>query len=226
VEALTLVLAVASVRGWRPAIVGAGSGLVLLVLIIVLVGPLLWRVPLHALRLVIGTLLLLFGLRWLRKAILRSVGYVALHDEGAIFAKEQAGLRQREVKRAPLADWGASVGAFKAVLLESIEVVFIVVAVGARPGLLPPAAAGASAACVLVLLTGIAIRRPLQNVPENTLKFGAGVLLAAFGVFWTGEGLDVHWPGGDFAIIVFGGVFLLTGLGSATLLRRRRREAA
>lgn len=212
VEALTIVLAVGTVRGWRPALTGTGAGLALLALLVLALGPMLDRVPLHALQLVIGILLLLFGLRWLRKAILRSAGIIALHDETKAFAKEEASLRAAEGQHATQLDWIAGITAFKAVVLEGLEVVFIVIAVGAGRGLLVPAAMGAVAACLVVLLLGIIIHRPLARVPENLLKFGVGIMLSAFGVFWTGEGLGVDWPGQDLAIVAFVAVFLLVGL--------------
>jgi uncharacterized membrane protein len=226
VEAFTIVLAVATVRGWRPAIIGTGAGLVLLTILVLALGPLLDRVPLHALQLVIGILLLLFGLRWLRKAILRAAGAIALHDEAKAFAKEEEHLRQAEGGKEAHLDWLAGITAFKAVTLEGFEVVFIVIAVGAGRGLLVPAAIGALAACLLVLLVGVLVHRPLARVPENTLKFGVGVMLSAFGVFWTGEGLGVDWPGHDLAILIFAAIFLVTGLGTVRLAARPPLEAS
>ncbi|QND69166.1 TMEM165/GDT1 family protein (plasmid) [Mesorhizobium loti] len=224
VEALTIVLAVGTVRGWRPALTGTGAGLALLALLVLALGPLLDRVPLHALQLVIGILLLLFGLRWLRKAILRSAGIIALHDETKAFAKEEASLRAAEGQHATQLDWIAGITAFKAVVLEGLEVVFIVIAVGAGRGLLVPASMGALAACLVVLLLGIIIHRPLARVPENLLKFGVGIMLSAFGVFWTGEGLGVDWPGQDLAIVAFVAVFLLVGLVTVSLSVRKAVE--
>lgn len=226
VEAFTIVLAVATIRGWRPAALGTAAGLVVLAALVVILGPLLEAIPLTALQLVIGVLLLLFGLRWLRKAILRYAGFIALHDEAKAFAKEEASLREAERREGSHLDWIAGITAFKAVVLEGVEVVFIVIAVGAGKGLLVPAALGALAACVLVLLIGLIVHRPLARVPENTLKFGVGVMLSAFGVFWTGEGLGVEWPGADLAIIAFALVFLILGAGASMLLRRPRLEAA
>ena len=216
VEALTIVLAVATVRGWRPAGLGAGAGLLLLALIVLLLGPLLGHVPLAPLQLAIGILLLLFGMRWLRKAILRAAGRIPLHDETAAFSHETQALSALDQRQ----DWLAGVASFKAVLLEGLEVVFIVIAVGARPGLLLPASIGAAAACVLIAVVGLAIHRPLAQVPENALKFAVGVMLSAFGVFWTGEGLGVPWPGEDLAIVGFAALFLLTALLAVTRLRR------
>ncbi len=215
VEAFTIVLAVGTVRGWRPALLGTAAALAVLAALVVTLGPLLAAVPLSALQLVIGVLLLLFGLNWLRKAALRAGGVVPLHDEEAIFSAETQALRQAG------RDWIAGMVAFKGVLLEGLEVVFIVLAVGAGRGLLWPAAAGAAAAAALVLAAGAIIHRPLARVPENALKFGVGVMLSAFGVFWTGEGLGVGWPGGDLMLPGLMVVFLATGAASAWLVRRR-----
>jgi uncharacterized membrane protein len=224
VEAFTIVLAVGTLRGWRPAAAGTLAALAVLGLLVVALGPLLDRVPLHLLQIVIGVLLLLFGMGWLRKAILRAAGVLALHDEEAIFAAEAESLAAEGRGKSNSHDWIAGLAAFKAVLLEGLEVVFIVIAVGAGRSLLWPAALGALAACVAVLAIGIAVHRPLSRVPENTLKFGVGVMLSAFGVFWTGEGLGIDWPGHDFALVVFAAMFLATGLATAGLLRQRSGE--
>src|SRR3984893_10542300 len=220
VEALTIVLDVATVRGWRPAGLGALAGLVLLALMVAALGPLLDRVPLHLLQLAIGILLLLFGMRWLRKAILRSAGVIPLHDEAMAFAIETAELREQALRHQARLDWLAALASFKAVLLEGLEVVFIVIAVSAGRGLLIPASAGALAACLLVAGVGFVVHRPLARVPENTLKFAVGVMLSAFGIFWTGEGLGVSWPGADLAIVGFAVLFLAVGIASVALLRR------
>jgi uncharacterized membrane protein len=225
VEALTILLAVASVRGWRPAGLGALSGLVPLALIVLALGPLLNHVPLHPLQFLIGILLLLFGMRWLRKAILRAAGLIPLHDETKAFTQETEQLREQARRHEARLDWVAGVASFKAVLLEGIEVVFIVLAVGAGHGLLFPASIGAIAACLLVVAIGLAIHRPLARVPENTLKFVVGVMLSAFGVFWTGEGLGVTWPGEDLAIIGFAVLFLGVALLAVTLARRQNAAA-
>jgi uncharacterized membrane protein len=224
VEALTIVLAVASVRGWRPAGLGAFAGLMLLVLIVVALGPLLDRVPLHLLQLAIGILLLLFGMRWLRKAILRSAGVIPLHDEVTTFATETTELREQARRHEARLDWFAAIASFKAVLLEGLEVVFIVLALSAGRGLLIPASAGALAACLLVAGVGFVVRRPLARVPENTLKFVVGAMLAAFGIFWTGEGLGVAWPGSDVAIVAFAALFLAVGRAAVVLARRQGAE--
>jgi Ca2+/H+ antiporter, TMEM165/GDT1 family len=224
VEALTIVLAVATVRGWRPSLLGAGGGLVLLALIVLAFGPLLNRVPLHLIQFAIGLLLLLFGMRWLRKAILRAAGIIPLHDETRAFASETAALRERARHETRL-DWFAGVASFKAVVLEGAEVVFIVIAVGAGGGLLVPASLAALTACLLVVVIGFAIHRPLTRVPENTLKFAVGILLSAFGVFWIGESLGIPWPGEDFAIVGFAAVFLLVAFAGVALARRKTTEA-
>jgi len=219
VEALTIVLAVATVRGWRPAGFGAIAGLMLLVLIVVALGPLIDQVPLHLLQLAIGILLLLFGMRWLRKAILRSAGVIPLHDEAMAFATETAELREKARRYDARVDWLAALASFKAVLLEGLEVVFIVIALSTGRGLLVPATAGALAACLLVAGVGFVVRRPLARVPENTLKFAVGVMLAAFGIFWTGEGLGVAWPGADLSIVAFAALFLAVERAAVALAR-------
>jgi len=220
VEALTIVLAVATVRGWRPAGFGAVAGLALLVLIVALLGPLLDRVPLNILQFVVGILLLLFGMRWLRKAILRAASVIPLHDEALAFATESEELRDKARRHEARLDWFAGLASFKAVVLEGLEVVFIVIAVGAGHGLMGAASMGAAAACALVVGVGFAVHRPLARVPENTLKFAVGVMLSAFGVFWTGEGLGVPWPGEDLAILGFAALFLSVSLAAVALMRR------
>ena len=225
VEALTIVLAVASVRGWRPAATGALAGLALLVVIVLALGPLLGRVPMHVFQLLIGVLLLLFGMRWLRKAFLRAAGVIALHDEAFAFATETEALRDLAHRNEARLDWLAGLASFKAVVLEGLEVVFIVIAIGAGRGLLGAASLGALAACLVVIAIGVVIHRPLQQVPENTLKFAVGVMLSAFGVFWTGEALDVPWPGEDFAILAFAALFLIVALAAVALIRRSTVEA-
>lgn len=224
VEALTIVLAVASVRGWRPAGIGAFVGLALLVLMVLALGPLLDRIPLHLLQLFIGVLLLLFGMRWLRKAILRAAGVIALHDEAIAFVAETEELRDQARRHEARLDWLAGLASFKAVVLEGLEVVFIVIAVGAGRGLLGAASLGALAACLVVVAAGFVVHRPLARVPENTLKFAVGVMLSAFGVFWVGEGLGVPWPGKDFAIPAIAALFLMVAL-AAVALRRTRAQA-
>ncbi len=218
VEAFTIVLAVSVVRGARPAIVGTAAAVAILVLAVAIFGPFIAEIPIHGLQLTVGVLLLLFGLGWLRKATLRAGGVLPLHDEAAAFAKQAETLRAQASEVA--ADWIAGVAAFKAVLLEGTEVVFIVLAVGAKPGLLAPSAMGAAAACILVLAVGMLIRQPLAKVPENSLKFLVGAMLSGFGVFWTAEGLGAAFPFGDWPIAGLVGLFLLCALGLATVLRR------
>jgi uncharacterized membrane protein len=209
----------------RPALLGAFAGLAVLALIVAALGPLLDRVPLSILQIAIGILLLLFGMRWLRKAILRAAGLIALHDEENAFAKEEAELQELERRHEARLDWLAGVASFKAVLLEGLEVVFIVIALSAGRGVLLPVSAAAFAACLLVALSGMVIHRPLTRVPENALKFAVGVMLSAFGLFWTGEGFGVDWPGADLAILAFIALFLATGLACVALLNRRATAA-
>jgi uncharacterized membrane protein len=196
VEALTVVLAVGSVRGWPSTLAGAASALAVLAAIVAALGPALTRIPLHLVQLVVGAMILLFGLRWLRKAILRSAGLIPLHDEEAAFAKSTAAMQvPGEPTRRGL-DKIAFAAAFNITMLEGTEVVFIVIALGAgATGLLLPASLGAVAALLVVVALGLALHRPLARVPENTLKFAVGVLLSAFGTFWVAEGAGLAWPG-------------------------------
>jgi uncharacterized membrane protein len=224
VEAFTIVLAVGLTRGWRPAFAGSALALALLVAIVLIFGPLLALIPIAALQFTVGTLLILFGLRWLRKAILRSSGWIALHDEAAEFAKETNALKAQAAERR--ADFLAGLAAFKAVLLEGVEVVFIVIAVGTAHGQTLWAGVGALAAVVLVLLVGMAVHRPLVQVPENTLKFVVGLMLSSFGVFWTGEGLGADWPGADLALLWIFALFLIFALGAVRLIAKPQRSAA
>ena len=226
VEAFTIVLAVATLRGWRPAAVGTAAGLAVLAGIVVLLGPLLDRVPIASLQLAIGILLLLFGMGWLRKASLRAAGVIALHDEDAIFTAEADQLSEQARQQQRNLGWAAGITALKAVVLEGLEVVFIVIAVGAGRGLLVPASLGALAACALVLAIGAVVHRPLSHVPENILKFGVGVMLSAFGVFWTGEGLGIAWPGQDLALLLFAALFLGAGLIGSVFARKLAVEFA
>jgi Ca2+/H+ antiporter, TMEM165/GDT1 family len=221
VEALTVVLAVGATRGWRPALAGAGLALLALAILVIALGPALARIPLATVQLVVGTLLLLFGLRWLRKAILRAAGIIALHDEAAAYTAETELLRQRP--RRFLAGWDtiAVTASFKIVMLEGIEVVFIVIAIGAVSGLLVPAGLGAGAALLVVVALGIVLHRPLARIPENTLKFLVGVLLSAFGAFWVGEGAGVTWPGQDWSILGLIAAFLVVALSMIALCRGR-----
>jgi len=222
VEAFTIVLAAASVRGWRPALLGTGAGFAVLVLLVLVLGPLFTSIPVHVLQIVTGILLLLFGMRWLRKAILRGAGFIALHDEDKAFSKESDVLRAEAKAHARSADFIAGLAAFKGVVLEGVEVVFIVIAVGSSHNMLVPASLGALAAFMLVLAIGFIVHKPLSTVPENTLKLAVGIMLSAFGTFWTGEGLGIDWPGADLIILGFAGGFLMLALGSISLLRTQR----
>ena len=220
VEALTIVLAVGVTRGWRSAITGVGVALAALALIIAALGPALAQLPIDALRVVVGTLLLIFGLQWLRKAILRAGGLKALHDEDAIYAAEVARLRAAGTRTAH--DWYAFTVAFKGVFLEGLEVAFIVVTFGGSHGETGLAALGAAVALVAVLVAGLVVHAPLSRVPENTLKFGVGVMLTAFGIFWSGEGAGVEWPGGDIALLALIAFVVAVAGGLVAVLRRRR----
>ncbi len=226
VEAVTIVLAMGIARGWRSALIGAGSALAVLIIIVATLGPLLTIIPQHALGLVIGTLLLIFGLQWLRKAILRAAGQKALHDEDAIYRREIAGAQTagREVKIGM--DWYAYVVSFKGVLLEGLEVAFIVLVFGRSHGSIPLAAAGAIAGCALVGLVAVFIQAPLSKVPENTIKYAVGVLLTVFGMFWMGEGIGVEWPGGTVAILWLIAVVLACSWGIVMAIRTRATPAS
>jgi uncharacterized membrane protein len=199
VEAFTIVLAVGLTRGWRPALTGAALAVAVLAILVVIFGPLLALIPIQLVQFLVGTLLILFGMRWLRKAILRNVGVIALHDEEKAFATERAELAAQSADRR--ANYIAGLASFKAVLLEGTEVIFIVIAVGATRGLTPFASLGALAAVVLVIAIGAVVHRPLSQVPENTLKYVVGLMLTSFGIFWTGEGLGADWPGADLALL-------------------------
>jgi uncharacterized membrane protein len=225
VEALTIVLAVGVTRGWRSTLVGVAAATLSLAVIVALLGPALTRIPIDALRLVVGTLLLLFGLQWLRKAILRASGYTPLHDEEEAFRRELTAARAAgAVIRAGL-DWYAFTLSFKGVLLEGLEVAFIVVTFGSTQGSLHLAVYGAVAAVVLVGIAGVLLHRPLSAVPENALKFAVGLLLTSFGTFWGAEGAGVDWPGGDAAILALLAFLVLISLGLVSLLRQQRHRA-
>ena len=224
VEAFTIILAVGVLRGWRPAIAGTLAGLAVLAVIVLALGPVLDRIPLQPLQLTIGILLLLFGMGWLRKAILRSAGVIPLHDELAAYQAEHANLSEAAARQATSLNWLAGMTAFKALLLEGLEVIFIVIAVGSGRGLTWAAALGALAACVLVMIVGLIVHKPLSRVPENTLKFAVAIMLSSFGVFWTGEGLGIAWPGQDLMLFFFAAVFLLTGLVMANTLNTKPKE--
>lgn len=225
VEALTVVLAVGSVRGWRDTLLGAAAALGVLLLLVAVLGTALTRIPLDLVQMVVGALLLLFGLRWLRKAILRSAGVIPLHDETAAFAKQTEAMRGHGAARG----WDriAFGAAFQITMLEGTEVVFIVIAVGAGgAGLLLPASLGALAALLVVMTLGLVVHRPLARVPENNLKFVVGVLLSAFGCFWLGEGIGIAWPGADWSILALIVGFLAAALLTIPLCRSRAGHSA
>jgi uncharacterized membrane protein len=222
VEALTIVLAMGVTRGWRPALAGTAVALLALAAIVAALGPALTVIPIETLRLIVGALLLVFGLQWLRKAILRSSGWRALRDEDAVFAREAAQARSAALEQRAGLDWYAFTISFKGVLLEGLEVAFIVITFGSAQGSIPLAAAGAVAAAVIVLVAGLVARGPLSRVPENTLAFGVGVMLTTFGIFWGAEGAGVEWPGGDAALPVVLAFVLLISIAFVTALRRRR----
>jgi uncharacterized membrane protein len=222
VEALTIVLAAGVTRGWRSALVGLGAALVILAVVTAVLGPALSLIPIDALRLVVGGLLLVFGLQWLRKAILRGSGYKALHDEEAIYQRSIADAeREGRITRAGL-DWYAFTLSFKGVLLEGLEVIFIVITFGATSHQVPLAAAGAAAAVILVTLAGVLIHAPLARVPENALKWAVGLLLTSFGTFWAAEGAGITWPGSDVAILGLLAVYAVVSFVCVGALRRRR----
>jgi uncharacterized membrane protein len=195
-------LAAGTARSWRSALIGVAGALLLLAGLVALLGPAVSALPLHALRLVVGALLLVFGLQWLRKGALRASGYQTLHDEEAIYRREVAASAGAAAQRRFIVDdWYAFTLAFKGVLLEGLEVVFIVLTFGANQGEIPLAAVSALAAILLVSLVALAVRAPLARVPENSLKLGVGVLLTSFGLFWGAEGAGARWPGSDAALI-------------------------
>ncbi len=222
IEALTVVLAVGAVRGWKGALGGTGLALLVLLVIVVVLGPALTRIPLDVVQLGVGTLLLLFGMRWLRKAILRAAGVLALHDEDALFEKEVATLKGF-ARVTQGWDRVAVATSFKITMVEGIEVVFIIVAMGAAGGgLLIPASIGALAALLLVVALGLVLHKPVSTIPENTLKFTVGVLLSTFGTFWVGEGAGLEWPGADWSLLGLLAGFLAAAFGAVSMCRARR----
>jgi uncharacterized membrane protein len=223
VEALTIVLAAGLTRGWSSPLIGVGSALAVLAVVVAVLGPAIGQVPLNLLRLLVGALLLIFGLQWLRKAILRASGHKARHDETAIYQRQasdaQAAARRR---RSFVTDWYAFTLAFKGVLLEGLEVAFIVVTFAANQGHLASACLGAALAVILVAAVGVLLKKPLARVPENTMKFVVGVLLTSFGTFWASEGAGADWPGADRALLAIIPGYLLVSLLFIALMRRRR----
>jgi Ca2+/H+ antiporter, TMEM165/GDT1 family len=222
IEALTVVLAVGAVRGWRNALTGAGAALLLLASVLAVLGPAA-PLPSQKLRFAVGVLTLMFGLRWLRKAVLRAAGAVPLHDEDATYRGVRARLGG-DGRQAKLVGWDgiALTTSFQVVLMEGVEVVFIVAAIGAGGGQTGPAAVGAGAALAFVLLLGTVLHRPITSIPENALKFAVGVLMTAFGTFWAGEGIGAVWPGREWALP---GLTLLWALFALSLVRWITRTA-
>jgi uncharacterized membrane protein len=223
VEALTIVLAVGVTRGWRSTLVGAGAAALTLAVVIAALGTAVAALPFDVLRLVVGGLLLVFGLQWLRKAILRAGGYLARHDESAAYAAERD-----QARGAPAGggmDWYSFSVAFKGVFLEGLEVAFIVITFGAsQPHGVALATAAAAAALAVVAVAGVLARAPLSRVPENALKFAVGLLLTTFGTFWSAEGAGVSWPGGDAALPVLLAFFAVAAFAAVLVLRGRAAE--
>jgi uncharacterized membrane protein len=219
VEALTIVLAVGYTRSWRSSMIGAGSAAIVLAALTAALGPALTSLPINVLRIVVGALLLIFGLQWLRKAILRASGLKALHDEREAYEHELLAARRAGAASEGIDAYSFTI-AFKGVLLEGLEVVFIVLTFGANQHNIGLAAAAAGLAVLLVVLTGIAVHAPLARVPENTMKFAVGVMLTSFGIFWGAEGAGAHWPGSDASLLGIIPATLLLGLTLVGLVRR------
>ncbi len=225
-EALTIVLASGLTREWRSTFQGMAVALVVLAIVVAAVGPALTLVPLGALRLVVGALLAVFGIQWLRKAILRATGHKSLHDEASAYLREVAAAKAATVtSRRGVNDWYAFTLSFKGVLLEGLEVVFIVITFGDNQRNLGAAVIGAAAAVLVITLTGIAVRAPLARLPENAMKFAVGIMLTSFGVFWGSEGAGVSWPGNDASLLGLVPMVALVSLGYTVLLRRADRSA-
>ena len=227
IEALTIVLAAGLTREWRSTFQGMAAALLVLAAIVAALGPTITLLPLTALRLVVGALLAIFGLQWLRKAILRATGYKSLHDEASAYLREVAAAKAASTSsRGRVHDWYAFTLAFKGVLLEGLEVVFIVITFGANQHNVGAAVIGAAAAVAVVAVTGIAVRAPLAKVPENAMKFAVGIMLTSFGIFWGTEGTGVSWPGNDAALLGLVPVVALVALGYTALLWPRSRQRA
>ncbi len=225
VEATTIVLAAGTARDWRSALLGVGAGVGVLAVIVAVLGPAVSTIPLGGLRLVVGTLLLIFGLQWLRKAILRASGYKALHDEQEIYRTELATARAAiGGGRRGVEDWYAFTLSFKGVVLEGLEVVFIVLTFGSNEHDVPLAAIAGATAVLVVVVAGFAVRAPLARVPENTMKFIVGIMLTSFGTFWGVEGAHGHWPGSDAALLVLIAAIAALSVGLVVLLRRRHAQ--
>jgi uncharacterized membrane protein len=225
VEALTIVLAVGLTRGWRAAMYGTGAALVLLAAVVAALGPALKLIPLHTIQLVVGGLLLVFGLQWLRKAMLRASGIKAKHDEEAIYKKEVEKASSLARTAGTFDSYSFRI-AFMGVLLEGLEVAFIVLTFGTTQGNIPLAAVAAAAAVVVVVAVGLALRVPLARVPENTLKYVVGLLLTTFGLFWGAEGAGAKWPASDASIVVLLAILWVVSLGVVLLLKRSQQASA
>ena len=224
VEALTIVLAVGVTRGWRSTYVGVAAATVALAAVVAALGPALTAIPIDGLRVVVGGLLLIFGLQWLRKAILRASGFKALHDEDAIFAREREAARLAGTEHLSGMDWYSFTVAFKGVFLEGLEVAFIVLTFGSTNHNIPLAALAAAAALLVVGAIGLKVHAPLSRVPENTLKFAVGVMLSTFGIFWGAEGAGVSWPGNDASIFGILAFVLLLSIALVAALRQRHAQ--
>jgi uncharacterized membrane protein len=223
IEALTIVLAAGITREWKSTFQGMAVALVVLAVITAAVGPAITYLPLTALRLVIGALLAIFGLQWLRKAVLRATGYKALHDEASAYLREVTAAESAvKVSRRGVNDWYAFTLSFKGVLLEGLEVVFIVITFGANQKNIGAAVIGAAAAIIVITVAGIAVRAPLTKVPENWMKFAVGIMLTSFGTFWGAEGAGVAWPGNDAALLVLVPLVGLVSAGYVFWLRSRK----
>lgn len=223
VEATTIVLAAGTSRDWKSAWLGTLSGIATLGAVILVLGPNISAIPRSALQLFVGGLLLVFGLQWVRKAILRASGFKALHDEEAIFKKELAAAKLAKAdQRFGVADWYAFTLSYKAVLLEGLEVAFIVLTFGTIQHKIVLASIAALAAVVLVVIAGIALKKPLSQVPENTMKFAVGVMLTSFGIFWASEGAGAIWPHGDAALLVIIPAVFLFALALVRLLSNKK----
>jgi uncharacterized membrane protein len=225
VEALTIVLAVGYTRSWRSALVGVGAAVALLAVVTAALGPALTALPINALRIAVGGLLLIFGLQWLRKAILRAAGLKALHDEQEAYEQELAAAREAGGVTAGLDGYSFTI-AFKGVFLEGLEVIFIVLTFGANQNRVGLAAIAAAVAVLVVLLAGFAAHAPLARVPENAMKFTVGVLLTSFGTFWGAEGAGARWPGSDAALLVMIPILLAFSVAIVAALRHRTATGA
>ena len=229
VEALTIVLALGVTRGWPSVRLGIAAAAGALALLIAVLGPGLKMIPIEALRLVVGAFLLVFGLQWLRKAILRAAGFKALHDEDEVYRRQVHDALDAGAAPRTGMDWYSFTVSFKGVFLEGVEVVFIVLTFGSAHGNLPLAIGGAAAAVAMVSGAGFLAHQPLTRVPENAMKFAVGLMLTTFGIFWAGEGVGIDWPGSDaaiLAILAFLTLFSLTQVGWLSRVRARRLVAA